>query len=302
MTQGNRATFEAYANREVRLGALEIARALPVRQRRMVGPWCFLDRFGPISFGDQRPMDVAPHPHIGLQTVTWLLDGEVRHDDSLGSKAVVAAGGVNVMTAGRAIAHAERTPVDNRGRLSGVQLWAALPDAHRNTDAAFESIPEVPVVETSGGVLRVFSGSLGGATSPAKHYSEIVGADLSIHAGETLGLDLRSEYEHGLLLLEGDCALEGRRLEMKKLYYLSTGRSSALFASAEGGRVLLLGGPPFPEKILMWWNFVARTPEEIADARADWQNHRRFGEVAAYPGSRLEAPGLGKLAPANPVS
>jgi hypothetical protein len=302
MAERDRSTFETYDNREVQLGALEIARAMPIRQKHTVGAWCFLDRFGPISFQDDRPLDVPPHPHIGLQTVTWLLAGEVRHDDSLGSEAVVTPGGVNVMTAGRAIAHAERTPVDNGGRLSGIQLWAALPDANRGIDPAFEKIAEVPQVESPGGIAQVFFGSLMGTTSPAAHYSEIVGADLTVHPGETLELDLQESYEHALLLLDGDCAFEGQPLEMKKLYDLGTDRASAAFASDRGARVLLLGGVPFPEEILMWWNFVARTREEIAEARADWQHHRRFGEVSAYPGPRIEALDLGKLAPANPVS
>lgn len=296
-----RQTFEGYAAREVKLGALGIIRAMPIRQRRMVGPWCFLDRFGPISFGEDRPLDVAPHPHIGLQTVTWLLDGEVRHDDTLGSEATVRPGGVNVMTAGEGIAHAERTPVENRGRLSGVQLWAALPDAFRLVAPAFEHIAEVPVVEVPGGVVWLFSGALAGAVCPATHYSELVGAELGIHAGGSLAFDLRTTYEHALLLLDGDCAFEGQQLETKQLYYLGTGRSQAEFRSDDGGRVLLLGGPPFQEEILMWWNFVARTPEEIAAARTRWVN-REFGEVTAYAGPRLEAPNLGKLAPANPVS
>ncbi|MGC9522043.1 MAG: pirin family protein [Anaerolineae bacterium] len=302
MTETECFTFEAYPSRELRLGDLEIARALPLRQRRTVGPWCFLDRFGPLSFDKGRPMDVAPHPHIGLQTVTWLLAGEVRHDDSLGYEAVVAPGGVNVMTAGQGIAHAERTPVDNSGRLSGVQLWAALPDAHRGIAPAFEHFAEVPVVERPGGVVRVFSGTLVDVVSPVKHYSALVGAEVTVHPGETLGCDLEPEYEHALLLLDGNCAFEGRSLQAKQLYDQGAGRSSASFTSESGGRVLLVGGPPFPEEILMWWNFVARTPEEIAEARADWQAHRRFGEVRASDGPRLVAPSLGKLAPPNPVS
>ena len=302
MTDMDRSGIQAYASREVRLGALEIARALPIRQRRMVGPWCFLDRFGPVSFGQERPMDVPPHPHIGLQTVTWLLEGEVRHDDSLGYEAVVHPGGVNVMTAGRGIAHAERTPVKNSGRLSGVQLWAALPDAHRETDPGFESLAETPVAEQAGGLIRVFSGTLAGVTSPAPHYSAIIGADVTVHPGEVVSFDLQPECEHALFLLEGDCAFEHEPVEAGMLVDLGQHRTAASFTSREGGRVLLIGGPPFPEEILMWWNFVARTPDEIAGARADWEANRHFGEVTAYPGPRLDAPDLGRLAPANPMS
>ena len=129
--------LESYPNRETTLGSLTIARALPVRDRRLVGPWCFLDRFGPLSFTEGKPMDVAPHPHMGLQTVTWLLDGEVRHDDSLGTESILRPRGVNVMTSGDAIAHAEQTPRGHTGRLNGVQLWVALPDAERKSAAGF---------------------------------------------------------------------------------------------------------------------------------------------------------------------
>src|SRR5512136_269028 len=155
-----RRTFVPYPSREASLGALGITRALPIKDRRMVGPWCFLDRFGPLSFAGDAPMDVPPHPHIGLQTVSWLLEGEVLHTDSLGFEALLRPGGANVMTAGRGISHAERTPDRNSGRLSGVQLWVALPDVHRKVEPSFSGIPEVPTVGMRGGILRVFAGLL----------------------------------------------------------------------------------------------------------------------------------------------
>ena len=145
------ARLESYPNLELSLGAWVISRALPVKERRLVGPGCFLDRFGPLTFNEGKPMDVAPHPHMGLQTVTWLLQGEVVHDDSLGSECLLRPGGVNVMTSGGAIAHAEQTPPDNTGRLNGVQLWVALPDSHRHASARFEHLPEVPIAESRGG-------------------------------------------------------------------------------------------------------------------------------------------------------
>jgi len=280
----------AYPNRELSLGSLTISRALPVKDKRLVGPWCFLDRFGPLSFTDGKPMDVAPHPHIGLQTVTWLLDGEVVHDDSLGQEAVLRPGGVNVMTAGGGITHAEQTPRDHTGRLNGVQLWVALRDADRHMAAAFDHVRDVPLVESRGGLVRVFAGSLNGARSVAPHFSEIAGADLEIHARSELELPLDSAFEHAVLVLEGDCVLEGQPLDGRVLYYLGTRRSSVCVSSREGSRVLLIGGPPFPETILMWWNFVARTTEEIVAARDDWEAGRRFGAVAAYAGARLVAP------------
>ena len=153
--------LESYPNREVTLGALAIARALPIRDRRLVGPWCFLDRFGPLTFTEGKPMDVAPHPHIGLQTVTWLHEGEVVHDDSLGSASILRPGGVNVMTSGAGIAHAEQTPREHTGRLNGVQLWTALPDAHRHGAPGFAHVAEVPAIERPGGIVQVFAGQSG---------------------------------------------------------------------------------------------------------------------------------------------
>ena len=294
--------LESHPSRDVSLGGLPVTRLLPIRDRRMVGPWCFLDRFGPLSFSAERPMDVAPHPHIGLQTVTWLLDGEVRHEDSLGSEAIGRPGGVNVMTAGRGIAHAEETPAANSGKLNGAQLWVALPEASRAMAPAFEAVARVPRVEVPGAVIQVFAGGLAGGTAPARCPTPLVGADVEVHRGEAVTLPLDPAYEHAVLVLSGDCAAEGEGLEARRLYYLGTRRSALGLRSAGGGRLLLIGGPPFPEPILMWWNFVARTPEEIAAARADWEARRRFGEVSAYRGARLEAPALARFARPNPVS
>ncbi len=286
---------EAFASTRVVLGHIPVTRALPVRGRRMVGPWCFLDRFGPLTFAEGKPMDVAPHPHIGLQTVTWLLDGEIVHDDSLGCEAVARPGGVNVMTAGQGIAHTEQTPDGNSHRLDGVQLWVALPDAVRNGASSFAAVGEVPVVEQAGGLARVFAGAYGGAVSAAPHFSPLTGVDFEVHAGAGLEAGLEPGFEHALVLLRGDAALEGQELSAEQLYYLGPGRASVALRSRGGGRVLLIGGAPFGEKILMWWNFVARRPEEIAAARADWEERRRFGEVAAYRGERLAAPELARL-------
>lgn len=294
--------FESFPGRETNLGTLKLIRLLPVRQKRLVGAWCFLDRFGPLSFSDAKPMDVAPHPHIGLQTVSWLLQGEILHNDSLGSEALLRPGGVNVMTSGAAIAHAEETPPTNSGVLNGVQLWVALPDADRHGPASFQHIKEVPVIEHAGGVVSVFAGSMFGYSSMAKHFSPLLGADITLHASASLELPLDQSFEHAVLLLTGDAEIDGQAIDSKNLNYLGTSRSSIEFKSRNGCRVLLIGGPPFPETILMWWNFVARTPEEIAQARFDWQGHQRFGEVTAYRGPRLDAPPLQRFAPPNPAS
>jgi quercetin 2,3-dioxygenase len=180
-----------------------------------------------MTFSEGKPMDVAPHPHIGLQTVTWLLDGEVLHDDSLGCEAVARPGGVNVMTAGKGIAHAEQTPLATSGALNGVQLWVALPDAIRNSDAAFQAVDTVPSSEQRGGIIQVFSGSLQGATSPARHYSELLGAEIQVHAGETIEVELNPQYEHAVLVLSEDCGLGDKQLAEGRLHYLGLHRSSA---------------------------------------------------------------------------
>ena len=297
-----RPLVESYPSRDTEVGALKVSRALPVKGRRMIGPWCFLDRYGPLAFSDGRPMDVAPHPHIGLQTVTWLLEGEVVHDDSLRCEAVARPGAVNVMTSGRGIAHAERTPSANSGRLNGIQLWAALPDAHRQITPSFQHVAQVPISERPEGLVQIFAGEISGASSPARHYSEILGADVRVHPGHTLTLPLRSEYEYAVLVLAGDCIVNGQLLEERVLYYLGSRRSEVAFRSRAGGRLLLIGGPPFPETIVMWWNFVARTPEEIVKARTDWEERRLFGDVPAYDGPRLPAPSLTGLARPNPLS
>src|SRR5215212_4346204 len=177
--------------RHTPLGVLEIRRALPRRERRMVGPWCFLDRYGPVTFTNGAPMDLAPHPHIGLQTVSWLLDGEVLHRDSLGNEALLRAGGLNLMTSGHGIVHSEETPMRNSGRLSGVQLWIALPDASRKGEPSFAHHPELPVVELPGGRIAAILGDLAGAASPAATFSPMPGADVEVRRNETLAIPLR---------------------------------------------------------------------------------------------------------------
>jgi redox-sensitive bicupin YhaK (pirin superfamily) len=291
--RGEGHTLEAHRGRTTHLGPLQIWRALPVRDRRLIGPWCFLDRYGPISFSADKPMDVAPHPHIGIQTVSWLLEGEVLHRDSIGCEAMARPGAVNVMTSGKGIAHSEETPASNAGRLNGVQLWVALPDAHRHDAPAFHHVPEVPREEWRGGFAETFS---------AHAFSPMVGADVRVHPHASLELPLERTFEHGLFILDGDVTLEGQRLDVNTLYYLGTDRTQIDLRSDAGGRLLLLGGEPFPETVLMWWNFAARTPEEIAEARAEWEEGTRFGNVRGYDGPRLHAPELHRISRPNPAS
>jgi redox-sensitive bicupin YhaK (pirin superfamily) len=186
--------------------------------------------------------------------------------------------------------------------LNGAQLWVALPDHERNRPALFQHVERVPLDEQRGGIVQVFAGSLGAVASPATHHSGIFGGDVQVYPGAALDVPLDVAYEYAALVLNGECSLDGQPLQERVLYYLGANRSEVCFTSRSGGRLLLVGGPPFPEKILMWWNFVARTPQEIADARTDWEERRRFGEVTGYAGPRLAAPSLVKFANPNPAS
>lgn len=284
-------TLEALPGRLSDLGGLPIRRLLPRSQRRLVGPWCFLDSFGPLSFGPGKPMDVAPHPHIGLQTVSWLLEGEVRHHDSLGLTGLARPGAVNLMTAGRGIAHSEETPVENAGRLRGVQLWVALPGGARESEPSYEHHAAVPSLDLEGGRASVILGRLGSVTSPGRRFSDLVGADLAATGPGRVVVPLEPAFEHALVPLEGRAELEGRALEPETLYYLGLGWRDLPIDLGHGNcRALLLGGAPFEEPVLMWWNFVGRTADELRGAREDWQAGRRFGEVRGYAGERLPAP------------
>jgi redox-sensitive bicupin YhaK (pirin superfamily) len=288
-------TVESFPARTAEIGALTVRRMLPVRQRRMVGPWCFFDRFGPLSFSSGKPMDVAPHPHIGLQTVSWLLSGELTHNDSTGGESLLHPGQLNLMTAGAGIAHSEETPPAQSGKLDGVQLWVALPEAHRHVAPFFTHYPDIPVAELSGGRAAVIMGQLANVRSPAKTLSPLVASELVIDPGAQPELPLDPAFEHAIVILEGDAALGKQSLARDTLHYLGMGRAALSLFSREGARVLLLGGTPFGEKILMWWNFVARNTQEIEAAREDWEQHRRFGDVTAYHGLRLKAPPLNPL-------
>jgi len=283
--------IESFPARRTELGSIKILRALPRRARRMVGPWCFLDRYGPLSFGPEKPMDVAPHPHMGLQTVSWLVEGEIVHNDSLGYEALMRAGQLNLMTAGRGIAHAEETPRQNTGLLSGVQLWVALPDDHRHIEPAFDHYATLPVVNFSSSTATLIMGELGGTCSPARTFSPIVGADVLLRDAHPIALPLNSSFEHAIFVLAGDVLLNGEPLAGETLHYLSPGRDE-LHLQGRDARLLLIGGEPFAAPVLMWWNFVARDSREMAQARDDWNAHARFGEVKNYDGPRVEAPVL----------
>jgi quercetin 2,3-dioxygenase len=277
--------------RIARVGDMTVRRLLPLRMRRSVGAWCFVDHYGPMSVDGTAGMQVPPHPHIGLQTVTWLLAGNVLHRDSLGSEQMIRPGQLNLMTAGRGIAHAEESPREHDPRLHGVQLWVALPDADRQVAPAFEHHADLPGAGADGFAITVFMGELAGARSPATAFSPIVGAELTAREDTRGSVRLAPEFEHVIFVASGSAEAAGTELQPGHLLYLGTGRERVDIGAAAASTLLLLGGVPLSEPLLMWWNFVARTPKEIAAATADWREGR-FGAVGGYQGESLPAPPL----------
>jgi redox-sensitive bicupin YhaK (pirin superfamily) len=275
------------------VGGIPVQRLLPRRGRRTVGPWCFVDHFGPADV-PEAAMRVGPHPHIGLQTVTWVLDGEVLHRDSLGSEQLIKPGQLNLMTAGGGVAHAEETPDGATGTLHGLQFWVAQPDATRSGAAAFEHHASLPEAEVGPLVATVLVGELAGARSPARADSPLVGADLDLTGPAAVPVD--PAFEHGLLVVDGPLAVDGTAVAPGAFAYFAPGRSELDLAPGGGvtrARALLLGGVPFEEPVLMWWNFVARSREEMVQARQDWEaGSDRFGAVES---------GLGRIAAPPPL-
>jgi redox-sensitive bicupin YhaK (pirin superfamily) len=269
---------------------MAVTRTLPNRRRRMVGAWCFLDAYGPDDLAGTPGMRVGPHPHIGLQTVSWLMAGEILHRDSLGSRQLIRPGQLNLMTAGRGIAHSEETPADNSGVLQGVQLWVALPDAHRDGPPAFTHHADLPVVDGAGLTATVLIGELAGATSPARSYTPLVGAEITLAAGAEVRLPVRTDFEYALLALDGAATVDGATVKPGPLLYVGDGRSVLRLQAGSAARLMLLGGEPFAERLVMWWNFVARDHDEIVRARAEWEHGGGFGEVRGYDGPALPAP------------
>ena len=264
-------------SRVERVGKIRV-RALPRKGRRTVGAWCFADHIGPANVSENSGLDVGPHPHIGLQTVTWLTAGEVLHRDSLGSEQVIKAGQLNLMTAGNAVAHAEEATGNYRGTLEGIQLWIALPDATRHRAAAFEHHAELPQDDLDGAVATVLVGEIGSLVSPARHDTPLVGIDLAVHKSTTM--PLQTDFEHAVVVLEGAIMIDGKPVSPGKLGYLGRGRDELRLDVREPARAVLLGGAPLEEPIVMWWNFVARTRTEIDTAYASWSRQDdRFGKV-----------------------
>jgi redox-sensitive bicupin YhaK (pirin superfamily) len=251
-----------------------------------------VDHYGPLDVDGVTGMNVPPHPHIGLQTVTWLLAGDVLHRDSLGSEQLIRPGQLNLMTAGRGIAHAEESPADHDPTLHGVQLWVALPDVSRHVQPAFEHHASLPRTGLGGFAITVLMGELAGAASPATAFTPIVGAELTAtaHAASCL-LPLRPDFEHVVFVAAGQASLNQVDLTVGELLYLPTGHPEVMLAASADSTLMLLGGEPIGERLLMWWNFVARTPAEITAATTAWQAGE-FGPVGGYRGEPMPVPPL----------
>ncbi|TQN37828.1 hypothetical protein FHU33_4495 [Blastococcus colisei] len=285
--------------KEVLLGeSTRVRRLLPTLGRRMVGAWAFVDHYGPDDVTSSAGMQVAPHPHTGLQTVSWLLEGQVHHRDSVGSDVVFGPGQLALMTAGHGIAHSEQSPVVHPRFLHGAQLWVALPDAHREVAPHFQHHATLPGFRSDGLTATVLMGSVGGVISPGTAYSPLVGADLRLTPGADVELPLEPDFEYAVLAAGGSATVEGAPVAHGAMLYLGTGRRTVRLRAEEAASLLLLGGEPFEEQLVMWWNFVGRSGEEIADYAELWNaEDDRFGVVVGYDGDRLPAPSL----PAMPL-
>lgn len=305
------AGIELLLPREVPLGgprSLPVLRSIPNKFRHFIGAWCFIDHYGPVGLPSGTGMDVAPHPHTGLQTVSWLFSGEVVHRDSIGSLHEVAPGGVNVMTAGRGIAHSEvsserpaRSPV-----LHGVQLWVALPAEHRGMAPAFAGLdrcPSMQLKEAAGAdgpvMATVFMGEFGGHRSDAPSFTPLLGVELAFPGCAEAQLDLEPDFEHGVLACSPGITVDDVELPVGAVGYLPVGTERVVIGASDAGRALLLGGAPFDEKIVMFWNFVGTSHDEVAAAREEWEETRaspaadaRFGGVDSHDGRTLAAPTL----------
>lgn len=294
---------ELMTPREVPLGgprAMTVRRTLPQRERSLIGAWCFLDHYGPDAVSESGGMEVAPHPHTGLQTVSWLFTGEIEHRDSAGNVAMVRPGEVNLMTAGQGISHSEVSTPET-SVLHGAQLWVALPDADRHTAPGFQH--HAPAEITGAGWrARVFLGSALGDTSPVTTFTPLLGAELVLDPGASLDVPVDETFEHGVLVDLGSVSVDGVDAARADLAYLAPGAGQVrLVAGTEGARLLVLGGPPFGEPIVMWWNFVGRTHEEVAGFRDDWQAQITDAAGEIVGDSRLVAAGRFGVVPDQPL-
>ena len=269
------------------LGAFKVNRTLPSRPRTMVGPFIFVDEFGPARLPEGAGMDVRPHPHINLATVTYLIEGAIEHRDSIGSHQVIEPGAINLMTAGRGIVHSERSPQELRSegpRLFGMQTWLALPDGREEVDPSFDHVPgeSLPLVEDNGGRARVLMGNLWGATAGTPCHSPTIYADIELDAGGSIPIDAEAD-ERAVTLIGGDAELDGQPLDPFSLYILKPGYAARL-SSRNGGRAMLMGGAAFATPRHVFWNFVSSSRDRINQAKEDWKAMR----FALIPGDDQE--------------
>ncbi|MER1966856.1 pirin family protein [Castellaniella sp. GW247-6E4] len=273
-------------------GALAVNRLLPSRHCRTIGAWCFLDHAGPATFAPGGGMRVGPHPHIGLQTFTWMIKGEVLHRDSLGNVQTIRPGQINLMTAGRGIAHTEES-LSGETTLHAAQLWIALPQTHWDCPPAFDHYPDLPRWSAAGCDLTLLAGTWEGHRAPTRLYSPLVGLDLRSDSGATLTPALDPGFEYGLMVLEGAATIDGQTFAANELAVLGRGRDRCALTLAPTARAILVGGKPLGYEIHMWWNFVAPERALIAQAQRDWETgDTRFSEVPGFDGPRLTAPAL----------
>lgn len=288
LVDDNGDTVEVREGRVARVGNLGVVRILPTKGRRTVGAWCFVDMMLPGDALEPDPMEIGPHPHIGLATVTWLLRGEAVHTDSLGTEQLIRSGQLNLMTSGHGVAHAE---LGLEPGVLGLQMWIAQPEETRHGESAFEHHGDLPVKDLGIGEATVILGNLDGTASPARMDTRLVGADLSLEEGEvTIAAD--TGFEYGLIPVEGRVKINGAIVEPGYLGLIPPGGESLrLETETAGTRAMLIGGEPFGTRIQMWWNFVARSRDELTQAWRDWDNGDadRFPEFSSSL-DRIEAP------------
>ncbi len=267
------------------LGDFKVRRTLPARERSMVGPFIFVDEFGPAQLDLGKGMDVRPHPHINLATVTWLFEGAIDHRDSLGTYATIRPGQVNLMTAGSGITHSERSPQEERAtgpKLYGMQTWLALPDGKEEMAPAFEAISDLPLIEDKSVKARVIMGELWGERAATTTYAETIYAEIVLGPAGAIPIEDEAD-ERAVMLVGGEASLDGKPLPLYSLIVLRPGTEMVLSSKA-GGRVMLLGGEDFPSRRYVWWNFVSSRRDRIQQAKADW----KAGRFPKVPGDEEE--------------
>lgn len=297
------AGLELLLPREVPLGgprAMPVLRVLPNKHRHFIGAWCFADAFGPTPMAGRPGMDVPPHPHTGLQTWSWLVDGAIEHRDSAGFSHTVRPGGLNIMTAGRGISHSEYSTADTEA-LHGVQLWTVLPSGERDREPWFDGLDSVPTATLADGVIgSVFVGEYAGAASHVGAYTPLLGVELRMLAGSESRLELRADFEHGVLALTDGITVDDVPVARGAMAYARPGREAVIVSAAHDAVAILIGGEPFEEEVVMFWNFIGTDHDEVARARDEWMRERdssadarpRFGAVVDDANQPLASPRL----------